>query len=142
MASALQGVAALEAQLKRLGQATAVPIMRRVIRKAIRPAYVKAAETIPVGTEAHRTYKGRLVAPGFAKRSLRVVTRASEDGKRVSAAMGVRKEAFYVVVFDELGTSKMAARPWLRPALQTTQDAQETILAEALRAEIDKAINK
>lgn len=138
MASGLEGTRELEEKLRGLGAAVSVPILRKAVRKAIKPAFEKAQELIPVGTEPHRTYKGRLVGPGFAKRSLRVVSRASDDGTRVSAAIGVRKEAFYAVLFDELGTSKMAAKPWLRPALQTTQAEQESILASELRASIEK----
>lgn len=142
MASGLEGAKELEAKLRALGAAVAVPIMRRAVRRAIKPALEKAENTIPVGSETHRTYRGRLVAPGFAKRSLRVVTRVSGDKTKISAALGVRKEAFYAVLFQELGTSKMAAHPWLRPALETTQSAQESILAEEIRAGIAKVASK
>lgn len=138
MASGLEGTRELEAKLRALGEAVAAPILRKAVRKAIKPAFQKAQELIPVGVDAHRTYKGRLVAPGFARRSIRTVTRVSDDKQRVSAALGVRKEAFYAVLFTELGTSKMAAHPWLRPALQTTQGEQEQILAEEIRAGIEK----
>jgi HK97 gp10 family phage protein len=138
MANELEGVAELDAKLRALGKGLSVPILRKAVRAAIKPAQAKASELIPVGTEEHRTYKGRLVTPGFAKRSLRVVTRASEDGRTVSAALGVRKEAFYAALFVELGTSKMRAQPFLRPALESTQDQQQGILADKLREEITK----
>ncbi len=140
MASHLEGVAECERKLLALGSVASVPILRRAARAGIKPAFQRAQATIPVGTEPHRTYKGRLVAPGFSKRSLRVVTRASADGRRVSAAIGVRKEAFYAVLFGELGTSKNPARPWLRPAMSTTQDAQLAAFADTLKKQVAKAV--
>ncbi len=141
MASELEGVAELERKLLALGSVASVPILRSAARAGIRPAYDRAQQTVPVGNEPHRTYKGRLVAPGFAKRSLRIVTRASADGRRVSAAIGVRKEAFYAVLFLELGTSKAPARPWLRPAMSSTQSQQLAAFSAKLRERVDKVVS-
>lgn len=131
----LVGAAELSRKLAALGQQ---PITRADIRGAIEPAYQKAVQTIPVGSELHRTFKGRVVAPGFSQRSIRVVSRVDKNGTVISAALGVRKEAFYAVLFTELGTSKVPARPWLRPALRTTQDIQQRVLAAGIKKRIDK----
>lgn len=131
----LLGAAELSRRLVALGQQ---PITRADIRGAIEPAYQKAVQTIPVGSEAHRTYKGRLVAPGFSQRSLRVVSRVDKNGTIVSAALGVRKEAYYAVLFTELGTSKIPARPWLRPALRTTQDNQQRVLGASIKRRLER----
>lgn len=138
MASGLEGTRELERKLRELGAAFSVPIMRSAVRAGIKPALQRARQTIPVGKEPHRTYKGRLVAPGFSKRSLRVVTKVSKDKRRFSAALGVRREAFYAVLFTELGTSKQPARPWLRPAMQATQMQQQQALADRLRSRLLK----
>lgn len=138
MASGLVGVAALEKKLLELGSVVSTPILRSAVRAGIQPAKARAEQLIPVGVDAHRTYKGRLVAPGFAKRSIRTVTRVSEDKTRVSAALGVRKEAHYAVNFVEVGTSKSQAHPWLRPALESTKAEQESALAAKLKERIDK----
>lgn len=139
--SHLEGAAELARQLAALGDIASTKIMRAAVRAAIQPAKKKAQATIPVGLQAHRTYKGRLVAPGFSKRSIRVVTKVSRDGKSISAALGVQREAFYAVLFEELGTSKMPARPWLRPAMASTVTQQQAILVAQLRDRIQKAIN-
>lgn len=55
----------------------------------------------------------------------------------VEARVGPDKEAFYGM-FLELGTSKMAARPFLRPALDENQDKVE----QAIWDELDRAIRK
>lgn len=116
--------------------------MRSAVRAGIRPAFQRAQQTIPVGLDTHRTYKGRLVAPGFSKRSLRIVTRVSADKTRVSAAIGVRREAFYAVLFTELGTSKMPARPWLRESMRSTEAQQYAALAAKLKQRIEAVAKK
>jgi len=141
-ASRIEGGAELSRKLDDLGGAFNVPILRAAVRAGIEPAYLAAQRNIPVGDEAHRTYKGRLVAPGFSQRSLRVVTRVSQDRKTVSAALGVRKEAFYAIVFTELGTSKMRARPWLRRSMRETQAQQQAAFAQKVRDRIAKVTQK
>lgn len=142
MASGLEGVAALSVQLKRLGSGMSVPILRAAVRAGIKPARDRWIQKIWKGKGPHRTYKGRLVAPGFSSRQIRIVTKAEAGGQRVSAALGVRREAFYAVQFieRELGNSKRAARPSLREAMQSTQIEQQTALAAKLRERIDRLV--
>lgn len=140
MASGLEGTAELSRQLRALGAAFSIPILRAAVRAGIKPAHDRWKATIWKGNQAHRTYKGRLVAPGFSSRNTRVVTKAEQGGTVVSAALGVRKEAFYAVQFieRELGNSKHVAQPSLRAAMQSTQTEQQAALAAKLRERIDK----
>lgn len=138
----LEGVAGLMMQLEELGKLEDGKALRAAVRAGIKPATNRAKAMIPQGIDAHRTYKGRLVSPGFAKRSIRAVTSVSKDKQKASAALGVRSEAFYAVQFVELGTSKMAARPWLRPAFSSTVQQQQEAMAESLRKSILKAALK
>lgn len=142
MASGLEGVAELSRQLSQLGAAFSVPILRAAVRAGIKPAQKRWVETIWKGNQPHRTYKGRLVAPGFSSRNTRVVTKAEPGGTIVSAALGVRREAFYAVQFieRELGNSKHVAKPSLRAAMADTKDEQEAALAEKLRDRINKLV--
>lgn len=142
MSKYLQGVAQLTKQLQQLGAAFTVPVLRSAVRAGIQPAKKQAIAMAPAGSVAHRTYKGRLVAPGFGKRSIRVVTKVNADKTTVSAALGVRREAFYMVNFVERGTSKMPAQPWLRPAMKSTQSEQEAAFAAQLIKRIDKVLSK
>jgi hypothetical protein len=54
----------------------------------------------------------------------------------------VRREAFYAVQFVELGTSKMPARPWLRPAHRRTLVAQQRAMAKSLQRSVLRAARK
>lgn len=134
----LEGVAELTRKLDQLGRLEDGKALRAGVRAGGRVVVKKAKELIPKGVDAHRTYRGRLVAPGFASRSIRAITVLSKDKQKASAVIGVRLEAFYAVQFVELGTSKMAKQPWLKPAFDSTLDAQQEALASSLRKTIDK----
>lgn len=138
----LEGVGELTRQLQNLGSLDDGKALRTAVRAGMKPAYDKAKQLIPIGEVAHRTYKGRLVAPGFAQRSLKVVATLSKDRQKASAILGVSAEAFYAIQFVELGTSKMAAQPWFRPAFYGTREEQQSALADSLRKAVEKAVKK
>lgn len=136
---ALEGVAQLTRQLDALGKLEDGKALQAGVRAAIKSAKQRAEALIPVGVDEHRTHKGRLVAPGFAKRNIKVKVSTSRDKQRATASLGVSSEAYYAVQFVELGTSEMPAHPWLRPAFESTQSAQQQGLAASLRKSIEKA---
>jgi len=138
----LEGFAELDAQLAALGDAVTGKALRGAVRAGGNVVKKQAQANIPVGSRMHKTYKGRWVAPGFSKRSLRVVTKLDRNKQRASAAIGVRAEAFYAALFVELGTAKNPARPWLRPAMANTQAAQIDAMGAAMRRAILRAAKK
>ena len=149
MANELQGVAELSRQLRGMREGVRGRILSRSVRLAMAYVEGRAQGTIPKGTVAHKVYKkashedgGRLVAPGFASRNLRIITKISRDRQATYAVLGVRKLAFYAVQFLERGTSKMAARPWLVPALKQSQGAALGILRDEMAAAILRAARR
>jgi HK97 gp10 family phage protein len=130
---ALEGVRELDAQLAGLSRAVRGRVLRTAVRAAIGKARERAEATIPTGTVPHRTHKGRLVAPGFAKRNIRVAVRLDRTREKATGVLGVDPEAFYAVQFVELGTVKVGPRPWLRPAFNATLAEQQRELAARLR---------
>lgn len=140
MASNISGVDELTKKLSELTNAKGMGLaLRSASASGMRKVMNAAKSGVPVGTVEHRTYKGRLVAPGFAARSLRIHSYASPDGQKAGAILGVKSEAFYALQFIELGTSKMAARPWLRPAFQAQQQAALAQFVVMLRKRVEKA---
>src|SRR5262245_44899434 len=113
MSDAVEGLPKLLRQLRRAAELDRGKALRRGVKAGMRPAQQRARAAIPVGVDAHRTYKGRKVTPGFARRSIRVIVKVSRDKQRAEAVLGVRAEAFYAVAFVEVGTSKTPAQPWL-----------------------------
>lgn len=144
MSSALEGAAELTKKLRELGRLEDGKALRAGGRAAGRVVTQKAQGLIPVNkvNKLHRTYKGRLVGPGFAKRSIRYITVLSRDKQKVTVSIGVRKEAHYAVDFVEKGTSEMEPQPWLRPAFAATVVEQQKALAAHLKKVIDKIARK
>lgn len=135
----VDGMAELLKKLEAMGD---VRQTQRVLRSAagvgMRRVAREARARVPKGTVEHKTYKGRLVAPGFASRNVRVVTRINRNSGNAEALLGVRREAFYAVQFIELGTARIPATPWLVPSLEAKQDEA----VEYMRRQMAKRIER
>lgn len=142
MANPLEGVAQLTRQLNDMGAAVAGKELKGTAKSAMKIAYDKIVATAPVGSVPHKTYKGRLVAPGFYKRSLRLIARINKRLGSVEAIVGAAREAFYGVLFVELGTSKMAAQPHIRPAMESSQESMLQQIASQLRNRLERIAKK
>lgn len=136
----MEGVKELMAQFNALQAEAKLKVLRAAARKAGNLIAKEAKNRIPVGSIAHKTYRGVLVAPGFAKRSIVVKTYIDKRRGTVGAVVGVRAQAFYAVQFVELerGKSSAKGRPWLVPAFEATSEAQQ----DAFRQEMLRVINK
>lgn len=138
MATGLEGVAALTKKLIEMKGALAARELRGVAKTAIEEAEHLARSRIPQGTEPHKTYRGRLVSPGFAVSTLHVETYIDKRTGSAVAALGTSREAFYATLFVELGTANTPAQPWLRPAFEESEDPMLRLIASDLRARVEK----
>lgn len=137
MASALQGVAELEAKLAQLASPSKnTQVLRASLNESMQGVRAVARSRAPVGSKRHKTYKGNVVSPGFAKKSLRVETTAKNGA--VTAKLGVLKEAFYALQFIELGTATIPRAPWMVPAFESQQDQALRKIGESMRKRIDR----
>jgi len=141
------GFRKLDEQLKSLADAAgprkADQVIRTSLRFAMTPAAKMARAKAPVGTVAHKTYKGRFVTPGFLSRSIRVAVTRVRDG-RASALLGPTKEAFYGTTFIETGWGKVGpdAAPWLEPAFNATKGEVLDRFRKKLAERIEKERKK
>lgn len=135
----IDGAAQLRKQLLALSRNAQGRALRAAVRAGIKPAQERAKQLIPVGAEEHELETGKVVKPGFARRSIRAIVKVSRDKTRADALLGVRKEARYAVQFIELGSAKTPAQPWLRPAFQSTQQQMIAALMDSLRKTIAEA---
>jgi HK97 gp10 family phage protein len=142
LSTQLEGVAALTKKLTELKGAGAAKELKGTVKLAITEAEHMARARMPQGNEPHITYRGRLVSGGFAISTLHVETRIDKRAGSAIATLGVGREAFYATLFVELGTARMAARPWLRPSFEETQDAQLKVLADEMRRRVEKIAKK
>lgn len=119
----IDGIAELRAGFTELQEVT----QRTVLRRAL------AAGAEPVVEEAQRLAPRRSgdLARGIA-------ARVSVRKTQAEAVISFAKEQFYGR-FVETGTSKLPARPFLRPALDTRSRAATERIGEALGSEIERA---
>ena len=127
----LQGFKALDKKLRDLGPAVGGKILRQSVSAAMLPVLKGARQSAPKGSRLHRTYKGRLVAPGFLSRNIRRTSRLSRDGRLASADVRARGEAFYGGLLEK-GTKHIDGKPWLGPAFEHNLSTVENALKKAL----------
>lgn len=162
----LDGVSEVVKRLNAIGVSASVKAMRSAARKAVSPVVAQMRASAPIGQDAHRTYKGRLVAPSFLKRSIRVITRVNRTNGTVSAIIGTRREAFYGVQFYDQGPITITQRrvrvqgmgrrrrvkrsikpytlrriPFFQSVFVSNRAAMELSFSNQLRAALQKALN-
>lgn len=119
-------------ELDRALQELAWPAARRALRKGMR----QGANVIRDEARAKAP-----VDTGLLKRQIRTRERSEQDGD-MRFAVEITRSAFYGR-FIEYGTSKFAAKPFLRPAAESKTEeavtAMRDALAEAIQIEIGRA---
>jgi len=99
----MAGFRELHEALNALAASQQGKLLRGTTMSAALPIQKKAQERVPVGTRVHKTYKGRIAPPGWAKyrkigrRSLKV-----KNGRAV-VLTGPKKDAFYVSQWLDIG---------------------------------------
>src|SRR5688572_21674751 len=142
MASQLEGVAEATAALNDLGVQLAAKELRGTVKGALEEVEHRARARIPQGTEPHKTYRGRLVSPGFAISTLHIETGLNKRTGSAWALLGVEREAFYATQFQELGTRLHPAQPWLVPSFVESEDSMLSGVASELRTRVKKIADK
>jgi HK97 gp10 family phage protein len=140
MSEQLEGMRELMMKLEQIDAAVAVKELRSAALQSTTPTLKKMKLAIPVGSDVHRTYMGRLVAPGFAKRSIKRSTKI-EKGKIV-VRIGVKREAFYAVSFLDPGTKKMSAHPWFKSVFEGNKSNIEGRFRDVLKKKIERIARK
>lgn len=156
----IQGLDELNKKLKQLGNSK---IAKRIARKAgrqamniVRDAARNAAKSIDDPSTPEKIHKEIVVQGGKSRNSneikMRVGVRGgaripytSNDDNRRAGRIGqsyqVEGKVFYWR-FIEFGTSKMPAKPFMRPALEQNVQAATDKFAQVYSDEIDKEIAK
>lgn len=128
--------------------------LRAALNYAIDPAFKMARQLAPKGSRMHKTYKGRMVAPGFLSRSITKSTRARRDQKGAAAVMKLKGEAFYGAFVGSgyragrrqkksgggsanLGRA-IPGRPFMKPAVDRNQEDMTARFNDKLTAVLKK----
>lgn len=134
----IDGIAELVTKLAALGKLEDGKALRSAARAGVKPIFTQAKVNIPKSQDAAKTYKGRIVGPGFASRNIRTITQLKQAEGIARASVGVRQEAFYAVRFVQQGTKKQKSQPWLTDASARTIDKQIDAVKTSLQKSIDK----
>lgn len=138
MANDVEGLASLSRKLSELGDAAAGKALRSALMTASLPALRNIQAAAPVGSKAHRTYKGRIVAPGFLRRNIRRKSLLAKDKSRAIVLIGPAQEAFYAQ-FIERGKKGYAPHPFMEQAFESSQHAVLDRFKARLAELIDRA---
>jgi len=133
----IKGLRELEKKLVALGATVGGKVLRQSTMNATSPTARRMKAAAPVGKRSHRTYKKRLVAPGFLKQS--VTRRSWYRAGRVTVKIGVKKEAFYGVSFTDFRRSGQKRQPWFKHIFIEDRKNIETRFKDELRKKILKA---
>lgn len=145
----IEGLIELGRKLNRLSTTVAGKALRNATASAVLPAFKAIKAAAPVGNGGHKTYKGRTVAPGFLKRSVRRKSRF-KNGK-ATVLIGVKPEAFYGVQFLDRGIEvdsrkgksiksyKISGRNWMKQSFIEKRREIESRFKQKMKAAIEKA---
>lgn len=114
--------------------------------KAVRPAaqdgaqvfYDEVKQRVPLSAKSHKSGK-KTYNPGTLRKAIyqAFADRESGDGKALYRISWNKTHAFYGR-FVEFGTSKMAAKPFLRPAYDAARAKAIKAVRERMAAELKK----
>jgi len=124
---------ALTDSLRALDNIASESVLRQAAVAGARVIFDEVKLRAPVGDAVYER-KGSTHAPGTLKNSIIVAydKERSVDGKLASYLVTWSKDAFYGR-FLEYGTSKMSARPFLRPAYEAKKQAAADAVNEVIQ---------
>lgn len=150
----VEGLAELQKGLEQFKKSTQTGVLNRVLKRAAKPIEAAAKANAPVDsgelrdsitTEVVRQNAGKAAfadamrsgaSRAEAGQAARAANRAAA-GRGASATVRVRATAPQSV-FNEWGTRKMAAQPFLGPALRHNENGAVRSIAADLKSEIEK----
>jgi HK97 gp10 family phage protein len=138
----LKGFKELERKLNALGVQAGTKVIRQAASAAMNVVVTEARAKAPVGSQAHKTHKDRVVSPGFLSRNIKKFTRVSKSKGTALVFVGPSSEAYYGSQFVEVGTKNMAAQPWLEPAYESKKSQVVDRYGDELRKRIKKVAAK
>lgn len=133
----VEGLSGLHAQLSELKAELAQKALTQAARKAFKPVLERAQALVPVDTgDLRNALKLTVVKPKTGNAvvvvGIRIAAKRGEDGMPPARRWH----------FIELGTAKLPASPFLRPALDSSASEVLQILKEELAKSIARALKK
>ncbi len=141
MPKQLHGFDELERKFRALPGKVQKKALRNAATLAVNPLLQAAKAAAPVSTRGYlvKSYKGKLLAPGYASRSVRKKVKLYQGGRFAKAMIGVLPEAYYALQFVERGTSYQERKPWLEPAYRRTQGEVLSRFQQFMRKRVEES---
>jgi len=120
----------------------------KAAEEGVRPAaqagaqvfYDEVKQRVPVSAKAHKSGK-KTYSPGTLRKAIYQAFADKESGKdKAMYRVSWNKTHAFYGRFVEFGTSKMAAKPFLRPAYDAARAKAVKAVQERMAAEVKKAI--
>lgn len=111
--------------------------------EVLRPALLKTGA--PLKEDIVRTTPRSPDAPHVADTFVMKVSAEERDLGRTTVLIGpsaAKGSVGFIAPFLEFGTSKMAARPWIRPAYDAFRGGFAGALAEQMRVQYERVVKK
>ncbi len=137
----LHGAKELEAVLKQFPDYIAKKIATGALNAGAEVIKKAAIQNAPIGDQVHKDKKGNQILPGTLKKSIRKWKLKGENTVNVGVGLPNKTRAWYGSLV-EFGTSKMSARPWLRPAFDNNVSQALDVVGKKLGDGIERAAKK
>ena len=140
----IRGLAELDEKLKLLGNDLGLKALNAALMAAAKPIMDAVKANAPIASAPYyRYWKGKkgsgqtrkLIQPGKLRASVK--RKRIKNVEDAAVSIGIKNKAFYWH-FIEHGTSRMAARPFMRPAFDANVEKCTEIFAERLRKQISR----
>ena len=152
----ITGLSELDKRLREMPDKLARNVMRGAVRAGAAVIQKEAKARVPVAKKAHllKSYKSKLwkhyraakygtwIQPGNIKRNIKVspAKKAPRGTIEYHVYISDKNKNTYYWKFLEFGTSKMAAKPFMRPAFEAQKEAATVAIREYMAKRIDKEL--
>ena len=138
----VDGLKELEEELLGLSGKIADQTLQAALTMAALPIVNEARAKVPIAHAAYKLYGGGTADPGWLRqRIVRKKVKNTANSAEVIVTITDKRQAYFWK-FIEFGTSKMPARPFMRPAFENKSAEALDRFVDRLKAGIAKAVTK
>jgi HK97 gp10 family phage protein len=138
----VDGLKELEEELLSLSGKVADQTLQAALTMAALPIVNEARAKVPIAHAAYKLYGGGTADPGWLRqRIVRKKVKKTANSAEVIVTITDKRQAYFWK-FIEFGTSKMPARPFMRPAFENRSAEALDRFVDRLKAGIAKAVTK
>ena len=138
----VDGLKELEEELLGLSGKIADQTLQAALTMAALPIVNDARAKVPIAHAAYKLYGGGTADPGWLRqRIVRKKVKNTANSAEVIVTITDKRQAYFWK-FIEFGTSKMPARPFMRPAFENKSAEALDRFVDRLKAGIAKAVTK